>query len=218
MQNSQSISKIGILGAGKVGITLAQLAVKAGYTVYIAGSGDPQKIALSVKVLAPGAHVATKEDTALHADLVILALPLSKYASIPKKELAGKTVIDSMNHWYEVDGPREDTVAPGASSSEHLQEFLDNSTVVKALSHMGYHELHDNPKPAGSVGRKAIAIAANDAKIAQQVADFIDTLGFDPLYIGALAQGKKLEPGTPAFGANTSVKKLDTIIANTTRT
>lgn len=206
-------NSVGILGAGKVGIVLAQLAIKAGYTVYIAGSGDVSKIALSIKVLVPGAIAVTKEEAAQKGDIVILALPLSKYATIPAKQLSGKLVIDSMNHWMEVDGPKEDTVPEGMSSSEFIQRFLSDSRVVKALSHMGYHELFDNPKSAGDPDRKAIAIAADSEIDAKIVADFINRLGFDPLYIGGLAQGKKLEPGSPAFGANTTIERLKTQIA-----
>lgn len=208
MKSSHQITKVGILGAGKVGIVLAQLAVKAGYEVYIAGSGAVEKIALPVKILAPGAIATTKEDAAKQADLVILALPLSKYASIPKDQLADKLVIDSMNHWPEVDGPREDTLPSSSSSSEHLQTFLTNATIVKALSHMGYHELLDNARPEGQENRKAIAIAADSTEDAETVAAFISKLGFDPLYIGALSEGRKLEPGNPAFGANTDSASL----------
>lgn len=203
---------ISILGAGKVGVVLAQLALKAGYTVYIAGSGSPDKIALTTKVLTPGAHAATKEEAAIKGDIVILALPLSKYASIPRAELSGKLVIDSMNHWPEVDGAREDTVPDVSSSSEHLQAYLPNSTVVKALSHMGYHELHDNPKPTGAPGRKAIAVAGDAKEAVATVASFIDTIGFDPLVLNSLADGCKLEPGQPAFGANTDLTTLRTLI------
>ena len=205
---SSQVKTVGILGAGKVGIVLAQLALKAGYAVYIAGSGDPAKIALSVKILAPGAQAATKQEVATKSDVVILALPLSKYKTIPVKELSKKIVIDSLNHWPEVDGPREDTIAPDISSSEVIQAYLPTSRVVKALSHMGYHELHDNAKPAGTPNRKAIAIAANSKEDSQIVADFINTLGFDPLQIGSLENGRKLEPGTKAFGANTTAAEL----------
>lgn len=208
-----SVQTIGILGAGKVGIVLAQLALKAGYSVYLSGSGDPQKIALTARILASGAQVVTNRQAALKSDIVILALPLSKYKTIPKEELKGKLVIDSMNHWYEVDGSREDTIPKSMSSSEFMQKYLSDSRVVKALSHMGYHELHDNPKTKGAQGRKAIALAGNrdiDRKI---VASFIDSIGFDPLDIGVLSKGMLLEPGTPAFGANLSYSQLSKLIS-----
>lgn len=192
---------VGILGAGKVGIVIAQLALRAGHTVYIAGSQEAAKIALSIKVLTPGAIAATKEDVARIADVIILALPLSKYASIPKESLSGKLVIDTMNHWFEVDGPREDTVMPGVSSSEMVQAYLNDSRVVKALSHMGYHELHDGSRDRGAPDRKALAIAGSQTD-AEVVATFIDELGFDTVYIGGLDQGFKLEPGQKGFAAN----------------
>lgn len=206
------VKTMGILGAGKVGVVLAQLALKAGYQVYLSGSGDPQKIALTTRILTPGARAVTNTEAAQKGDIVILAVPLSKYASLPKEALKDKLVIDATNHWYEVDGPRADTIPESSSSSEHLQEYLNKSRLVKALSHMGYHELHDGPKLPGELNRKAIALAGNNKHDKEIVASFIDSIGFDPLDIGELHKGKLLEPGTPAFGANVSVEALKRLI------
>lgn len=206
------VKTIGILGAGKLGVVLSQLALKAGYDVYISGSGDPAKIALSIQVLAPGAVATTSEAVAEHADVVILAFPLSKYRQIPRDALAGKLVIDATNHWWEVDGPRDDFLKPDESSSEAVQEFLSESRVVKALNHMGYHDLYDEPRAHGAPERKAIAVAGDDKHDVETVSEIIDRLGFDAVYIGDLATGRKLEPGGNVFGANVDAQSLKVLL------
>lgn len=201
---------LGIIGAGKLGITLASLATKAGYPVRIAGSGDPEKIRLTTEVIAPGATALTAADVAIQSDIIILALPLSRYKTLPQAALSGKLVIDAMNYWWEIDGPRDDFLDPDVSSSEAVQNFLTGSHVVKAFNHMGYHDLHDE---AGKPHRKAIALAGDDPKDTTCVAALIRDLGFDPLPIGTLSDGKILEPGNPAFGANLSSEELQKLLA-----
>ncbi len=206
---------ISILGAGKLGITLAQLATKAGYAVYIAGSGSPKRIALTVEVLAPDAIATSSHDAVRQGGIVILALPLGKFRTLTSKLFSDKLIIDAMNHWWEVDGSREDTVPHSQSSSEAVQAFLHPARVVKALSHMSYHDLHDEAKPRGAQNRKAIAIAGDAANDIAAVSHFIDTLGFDPLSVGMLSEGKKLEPGSAAFGAAVSKKQLQQLLVKT---
>lgn len=204
---------LGIIGAGKLGVTLAQLALKAGYEVYISGSGPASRIELSTKVITPGATAVTAEEAARHGDIVILALPLSKYKNLPIAALKGKLVIDAMNYWWEIDGEDESLSNPKTSTSELVQSWLSESRVVKALSHMGYHHLHDEARPASKPGRKAIAIAGNRVDDTITVAELVDNLGFDPLVIGNLAAGKVLEPGHPAFGANVDAATLKTYLS-----
>lgn len=208
---------IGILGAGKLGITLAQIATKAGYQVLIASSKDPQAIALTIEVLAPTAQAVTSATAIAKSDVLILAMPLSHYKQVNRQAAKGKIIIDAMNYWWEVDGNRPELLDKTISTSELVQAYFKESIVIKALNHMGYHDLADESLLSDTANplKKAIAIAGNQRKSINVVKKIIQAFGFDTVVLATLHDGIRLQPGTPAFGANVAEAQLRAMIATT---
>lgn len=199
---------IGILGAGKLGTTLGKLLVEAGYRVLISGSESAERIKLTIDILVPGAESLTTEEVTEQADIVILALPLSKYKQVNPEPLADKLVIDAMNYWWEVDGVDEVYSNAERSSSERVQDYFYKSTVIKAFNHMGYHNLNDDARPDMQEDRKVILIAGDEKDTVRKVETIVDHIGFMPLHIGDLKNGIILESGSPLFGASLGLEEV----------
>jgi 8-hydroxy-5-deazaflavin:NADPH oxidoreductase len=209
----QARGTVGVLGFGKVGTVLARLAHQAGYRVLAAGSGDPVSITLTAEVLTPGVEVAWAADVIDAADIVILAIPLHAHRNLPVELFAGKIVVDAVNHWSEVDGPRENWLGPDESSSEHLRDALPGARLVKGFNHLGYHDLDERSRPVDAADRVAVALASDDRDALNRAARLVTELGFDPLPIGGLKRGRILEPGSPIFGAVLDSAGLAALVA-----
>src|SRR5262249_24940151 len=155
------LSRVAVLGSGHVGPVIARLAIKAGHQVAIAASGDPADIALITELVIPGAQPRWASDAAAEADIVVLAMPLRRFMEVDPSLLSGKLVVDAMNYWPTTDGVM--TAFEGGGSSDIVARRLAGSRVVKALNHIGYHELEDRARPAGDPDRRAAGVAGDDA-------------------------------------------------------
>ncbi len=210
---TDNIHTIGIVGAGKVGTVLARLALAAGYEVLISGSGDPARKALIIELLAPGATVLTTAEVVERADAVILALPLRNVVDLPP--LSGKLVIDAMNYWEPIDGSLPEYQLDPRGTSEIVASHFPGARFTKSFSHLGYHDLDERGRPAGSADRVAIAVAGDDALDVAATAAIVDALGFDPYVAGPLVTGRAFQAHTTAFGYPHSLASLrDAITAD----
>jgi predicted dinucleotide-binding enzyme len=194
--------QIAVLGAGHVGPVIARAAVDGGYDVTIAASAEPERIALVARVLAPGAEPRWAADAVADSDVVVLAIPVHKFAAFDSALVAGKLVVDVMNYWPPVDGGQEMFEDRRYGSSEIVQHRLPGSTVVKTLNHIGYHELDDERRPGGSPQRRALGVAGDDPAAVHAVAEIIERIGFDTVQLDSLTAGRFLEPGGPVFGVS----------------
>jgi predicted dinucleotide-binding enzyme len=191
-------SRLAVLGAGHVGPVIARLAIKAGYPVAIATSGDPEDIALITELVIPGARPRWASEAVADADIVVLAIPLHRFLDVDPGLLSGKLVVDAMNYWPASDGVLK--AFEGGGSSEIVARRLQGSAVVKALNHIGYHELEDYSRPKGAPDRRAAGVAGDDPAAVAAIAGLVDRMGYDPVRLDSLQAGRVLQPGGPVFG------------------
>jgi predicted dinucleotide-binding enzyme len=181
--------RLGIVGAGKLGTTLARAAVAAGYDVAISGSGPADNIALTIDVLAPGAHPATTDEVVRHADVIVLAVPSHRFRELQSDLFAGKVLIDATNYWPPMDGDDPELADAPEGTSTIVQQHFPSARLVKSLNQLGYHQLEENQQPHGAPNRIAIGAAGDDQLAVRTAMRLLDHLGFDPVNAGPLKNG-----------------------------
>ena len=205
--------RLGIVGAGKLGTTLARAAIAAGYDVVMSASGPPDVIELTVDVLAPGAHTATTEEVVSESDIIVLAVPTHRFRELPRDLFAGKILVDAMNYWEPVDGEDPELATAADGTSVVVQERFPSARVVKSLNQLGYHELDEHHRSKGAPDRIAVGAAGDDRLAVREVMRLVDRLGFDPVDVGPLENGQALEPDGSPFAATYTAEELSRLVS-----
>lgn len=211
------MTTLGLIGAGNIGQALARLAVDHGYDVVLSNSRGPETLTDVVAGLGPAARADTVEGAAAGGDIVVVTIPLKAYRSVPTEPLKGKVVIDTNNYYPQRDGQIRELDDRSTTSSALLQEHLPDSHVVKAFNHITSAHLTADAQPAGTTGRRALAIAGDDEAAKAAVAGLIDNFGFDVVDLGSLAESWRIEPGTPGYGPRLPANELREALASAER-
>lgn len=207
--------QIGIIGAGFVGRAMAKQAVSKGYQVLISNSRGPQTLfSLSYAI---GCKVGTVEEAAVFGDIVVIAIPLFAYRTVPVEALAGKIIIDANNYYPERDGHIVELDEQRTTTSELLAQHLPLSHVVKTLNAIRMVDFEMAGLPAGHPDRGALAIAGDDQHAKAKVSALLDDFGFDAVDAGALAEGWRFERDRPVYGGFFSKQKLAEMLTATVR-
>jgi 8-hydroxy-5-deazaflavin:NADPH oxidoreductase len=202
------MTTIGLIGAGHIGSQVARLAVAHGYRVVISNSRGPETLAALVAELGANARAATVAEAAKAGDLVVVTMPLKNYRQTPVEPLAGKVVIDTNNYYPQRDGHIPELDDESTTSSELLQAHLKTSKVVKSFNHIAAGQLTTDGQPAGSMNRRAMVVAGDDADAKATVSRIVDQFGFDPVDAGPLKEGWRIQPDTPGYAARRTAAEL----------
>ncbi|WP_448698641.1 NADPH-dependent F420 reductase [Mucilaginibacter sp. AW1-3] len=204
--------KIGIIGAGKIGATAAQLFIKAGHSVAISNSRGPESLIELVSKLGDNAIALSKNDAAAFGDVVVLAAPWSKTEALPNPEVVkDKIVIDAMNP-YKPDGGLYEL--NGSTSSEETAKKLPGAIIVKAFNTKNFKHLEQggrNDLPLQE--RKAIFMAGDSIEAKAKISRLIEEIGFAAIDTGNLHDGGKLqEPDSVVYNKDISCAEAREIL------
>jgi 8-hydroxy-5-deazaflavin:NADPH oxidoreductase len=205
--------RIGLIGAGKIGGTLARLFVAQGHEVAVSNSRGPETLQELVAELGPSARAVTAAEAAEFGDVVVVSVPLGHYRDVPTAGMAGKPVIDTNNYYPQRDGHISPLDDDSTTSSELLAKHLPDAHVVKAFNQIRWTNLGADGKPAGTAGRTGIPIAGDDPAAKRVVMDLVEQIGFDAVDTGPLASGRLFQPNTSLYVANVTAEKIRSVVA-----
>ena len=192
--------KIGIIGTGNIGGALTRRFRAVGHEVSVANSRGPASLIDLAR--ETGARPASVEEVAHRNDVVVVAVPMTRIEDLPPGLFAGAPanmiVIDTGNYYPQQRDGRISGIEAGLTESGWVEQRLEHP-VVKAFNTIIAPHLLENGKPAGTVGRIALAIAGDDADVKAKVMGLIDEIGFDAVDAGTILDSWRQQPGSPGY-------------------
>jgi hypothetical protein len=190
--------KIGFIGAGHIGGTLAKLWTQAGYQVMLSARdlGPVKELAAQ---LGPNASVGTPAEAAAWGDVVVVTVP---YGALPQvghdyaAQLKGKVVLDTCNPYLERDGDMaQEALDKGTGVMDPI--YLPGTRLVRAFNAIAYtslaSEAHRSGEPIG------IELAADDAQALKIAKQLVKAAGFEPVVVGGLSTAKRFDHGSAIY-------------------
>ena len=191
--------RIGFIGAGNIGGTLARHLAKLGHQVSIANSRGPESLtALAAEI---GATPVSVVDAAKAGEIVIISIPTKAVADLPRELFANvpsRVVIDTGNYHPELRDGRIDAIDRGMLDSQWVAQRIGRP-VIKAFNNILAESLLEKGVPRGTRGRIALSVAGDSSDAKTAVLCLVDDLGFDPVDGGDLDNSWRQQPGTPAY-------------------
>jgi predicted dinucleotide-binding enzyme len=205
--------RIGIIGAGMIGETLARRLVQLGHQVAIANSRGPE----TLRELAAGigATAVTAREAARSGEIVVITIPERAVPDLPRDLFTGVpadvVVIDTGNYYPTRDG-RIPALEQGQPESAWVAEQIGRP-VIKAFNNIYFKSLLENGRPKGSADRIALPVAGDPVDARATVLRLVDELGFDPFDAGGIDDSWRQQPGTPCYTRDNNAAQLKAALA-----
>ena len=190
--------KIGIIGSGQVGQTLAKAFILEGHEAML-GTRDPGKDdVVKFKSNNVGVLTGTFEEAAKFAEIIVLAtkgtVAENAVELAGKENFDGKIVIDTTNPIADAPpdkGVLRFTTGLDSSLMENIQNKIPAAKVVKAFNSVGNNVMY---KPSYSGGTPTMFICGNDAGAKQTVTQILESFGYEAEDMGGVEAARAIEP------------------------
>lgn len=204
--------KIGLIGTGHIGKTLALKLSEAGHTVEVANSRGPESI--DGAVLASGAKAVTVQQAVSGKDTIILSIPLNRIPEIAPllATVPEETVVIDTSNYYPGRDNSIDSIEAGQVESLWVQEQLGRA-VAKAWNTIGSDSFARKGKPAGSIDRIAIPIAADREIDRKKTMALVEDTGLDAFDAGSLKDSWRQQPGALVYGTDLFLQQIPAALA-----
>ena len=200
--------KIGVIGSGRIGGTLGELWVKAGYPVMFSSLDLAHDKELAARLGSPARAPARRCRRPRSATSCSCRCP---YSAIPQlaRDIAdsvkGKVILDTSNPIPSRDGDMANA-AKAKGTGLASAEYFPGARLVRAFNSVGFNSLRSETHRAGD--KVAIPLAGDDAAALEVAKRLVVDAGFEPVVVGGLAKAKDFDPGTPAFGKALTAAEL----------
>lgn len=205
--------KIGIIGTGFIGGTLAQKLAAAGHQVKVTNTSSAAELAQKAQEL--GASPATLHEVVQDVDVVLLCIPLHVIPKLPAdlfEHVPADVVVADTSNYYPVMNGQIDALDQGEVEGEWVQQHLGRP-VVKAFNNQLAWTLMERGTAPGTPGRIAIAVAGDDARAKTLLSELVNDAGFDAVDAGSLADSWRHQNGTPGYCTELTAPELISALA-----
>lgn len=206
--------RIGIIGAGNIGGTLARKWVQAGYKVAIANSRGPDTLREIAATTAAKASTLDEVSQGVHA--LVLSVPQRAVPSLPPEIFATAPFVIDTNNYYPWRDDHIEAIDDGMPDSVWVAQHVQRP-VVKAFNSIQSNSLAKHGRPRGAADRIALPLAGDNAAALQVTSTLIDAIGFDPIIIGGLDASWRQQPGAPVYCTDLSAEELRELLPKAER-
>nr|WP_320201860.1 NAD(P)-binding domain-containing protein [Agrobacterium sp. rho-13.3] len=205
--------KIGILGSGHIGRTLARKLAAAGHEVKVANSRGPDTI--DSDALSTGAQAVTREEAIIGVEVLILSIPFIGIPAIAPlvADLPAETVVIDTSNYIPARDDRIAEIENGMADSVWVTAQLGRP-IAKAWNSIYSVTLAEKGRPAGDPDRIAAPVAADRPRDRDVTMALVEDTGFDGYDAGPIAESWRQQTGSPSYCTEVTLAELSQALAS----